>query len=597
MQPTLIDDARAALATARRSLADDPTAAAAQARDILAADPGNASALRVLGAALRRLNQPAKAAQAEQEAFAASTRSATHHAASQALDAGQRDKAKAMIERLLAEDPLDVMAMILLGMAASDDDDFETAEPLLRNAVALAPDEPAPRLALAQFLHRSKRPALALAEIDQFAPEIAGIEVAVSLRAELYSALGRLDQELALLEPLHAASPDPSRYGLRIGHALRSLGRNDEAEAMYRSILAVIPNEGTSWWSLVNLKTVTFDERDLTAMKQALTLPDMAVQNHIRLNFALGKAEEDRGEPAAAFAYYAEGNRLRSTISHYKREPLTEWIDNVCKTLTPAFYAARADQGALADDPIFIVGMQRSGSTLVEQVLASHPMIEGTAELTDMPNLMRQLGETAARANQPTLRYLAGLPASRLRAMGDAYLSASRVHRVTDRPLFTDKMPNNWMYVGVIRLILPNARIVDVRRDPLACCFSNWKQLYARGLDHSNALDTMGHHYADYVRLMRHFDGAQPGKIHRIIYDDLVDDLEGGVRALLDYLGVPFDPACLDFHSTRRAVRTISAGQVRKPINRAGIEQWKPFDQWLGPLREALGDTLDDWRK
>ena len=240
--------------------------------------------------------------------------------------------------------------------------------------------------------------------------------------------------------------------------------------------------------------------------------------------------------------------------------------------------------------------MQRSGSTLVEQILASHPAIEGTAELTEIPNIVRNLGETAARNNRPFERYLAALPADQVRALGESYLATSRVHRRTDRPDFTDKMPNNWMHLGLIRLILPNARFIDVRRDPMACCFSNWKQLYAQGLDHSNALDTMGRYYADYVRLMRHFDGVQPGMVHRIIYDDLVDDIEGEVRRLLDYLGLPFDPACLDFHANERAVHTISAGQVRKPINRDGIGQWKPYEQWLGPLRDALGDTLVSWR-
>ncbi|HEV2044480.1 MAG TPA: sulfotransferase, partial [Sphingomicrobium sp.] len=475
--------------------------------------------------------------------------------------------------------------------------EFEMAEPLLRRAVEHAPGQPSARMSLADLLLRSKRPTLALAELDQITGDAAASQPVLSLRASCLSALGRLDEELAILQPLAAkAAPNGIEYALRTGHALRSLGRETEAAAIYRDVTRKHPGEGTSWWSLANLKTIHFDEADIAAMEQGLALPDMPVQNAIRLHFALGKAHEDRRDAAAAYRHYADGNRLRASISRYDPLMIGEWVDKCIGFFVPAFYAARAGQGAPANDPIFIVGMQRSGSTLIEQILASHPAIEGTAELTDIPNIVRHLGETAASHNRPFERYLASLPADQVRTLGETYLETSRVHRRTDRPLFTDKMPNNWMHLGLIRLILPNARIIDVRRDPMACCFSNWKQLYAKGLDHSNALDTMGRFYADYVRLMRHFDGVQPGMVHRIIYDDLVDDLEGEVRRLLDYLGLPFDPACLDFHANERAVHTISAGQVRKPINRDGIDQWKPYEQWLGPLREALGDTAGDWR-
>ena len=233
---------------------------------------------------------------------------------------------------------------------------------------------------------------------------------------------------------------------------------------------------------------------------------------------------------------------------------------------------------------------------MIEQILASHPEIEGTAELTELPNIARDLGELAKERGETFEQYFAGRSANQLEALGQSYLNDSQVHRSTSRPRFTDKMPNNWMYLGVIRSILPNARIIDVRRHPLSCGFSNWKQLYAFGLDHSNTLETMGQFYREYVRLMRHFDGVQPGMVHRVIYEDLVDNVEDEVRRLLDYLDLPFDPACLQFHSNERAVRTISAGQVRKPLNREGLDQWRAFEQWLGPLKDALGDTLDDWR-
>ena len=597
LQRTIIADPNAALAQARQLVASDPAAAEAQARLLLGSYPDNPATLRLLGQALRRLDRRDEAARTEQQALAVSGQSPAHQAAASALQSGDTRQAMGILQQLLSDDSNDVLALTMLGLHWMRQNQFQMAETLLRRAVDQAPDDAATRMALAELLVRSKRATLALEELDGITAADEQSEQLMSLRAECMSALGRIEEELAILAPMVArGDPRDVGFALRTGHAHRSLGRDGEAAATYRAILARDPAEGTSWWSLANLKAERFDEADITAMQQALTLPDNQVQNRIRLNFALGRAFEQQRDPAAAYRHFAEGNRLRDSISPYDPLVVSEWIERNERYYVPRFYAARAGLGAPDRDPIFIVGMQRSGSTLVEQILASHSAIEGTAELAEMPNLVRELGETAAHHNQSFERYVAGLPADRLRALGETYLTASRVHRRTDRPLFTDKMPNNWMHVGLIRLILPNARIVDVRRDPMACCFSNWKQLYARGLDHSNALDTMGRFYADYIRLMRHFDGVQPGAIHRIIYDDLVEDLEGGVRRLLDYLDLPFDPACLDFHSNARAVQTISATQVRKPINRDGMNQWQPYDQWLGPLRDALGDTLDTWR-
>ena len=557
-------------------------------------DPG---ALRRRARALRLEGEAADAGALERQALEASTRLPAYTAAAQALQSGNGAGARNMLERLIAADDSDVLALTMLGLAWTGIQEYERAEPLLRRAVDLAPDEASTRMALAELLLRSRRPAKALAELDAVPMDLQSSEPIQSLRAEALNALGRLDEELAIVQPLAArGGPRDVGYALRSGHALRALGREEEAKAIYRSIVARFPGEGTSWWSLANLKTIRFDDDDLATMEQALATIEMPVQNRIRLNFALGKGHEERREAAAAFDHYAEGNRRRAEIAPYDRAMIGDWVDRCIAAFTPGFFAARAGQGAPDRDPIIIVGMQRSGSTLVEQILASHPAIEGTAELTDIPNIVRMLGEEAAGAGRSFEAHLAALPADRLRKLGDAYLAASRVHRRTDRPNFTDKMPNNWMHLGLIRAILPNARIVDVRRDPMACCFSNWKQLYAQGLDHSNALDTMGRYYADYVRMMRHFDAVQPGLVHRIVYDDLVDDVEGGVRSLLDYLGLPFDPACLDFHSNERAVHTISAGQVRRPINREGMNQWIPYDQWLDPLREGLGETLGHWR-
>lgn len=597
LQGTTIANIKSALADARTLLAINPAAAEKQARVLLAADIGNPPVLRLLGAALRCQGKTIAAATAEHQALEASMRDAGHRAVGQAIQAGDLKRAQALLWGLVRDDESDVLALMTLGRQAAHAGEFAAAEPLLRRAVALAPEEPATRMALAELLHWVSRPALALAEIDAMNPATARVEAVQSLRADILTALGRLEEALEVLQGLTSpAEQNFAYYGLRIGHALRSLGRQDEAIAAYRAIIDLHPGEGAAWWSLANLKTVRFDDADIATMAARLAKADMPVVNRICLNFALGKAYEDRRDAEIAYGHYSTGNRLCQSISNYDPLIISQWVDKSIALFTPAFFAARANQGSLAPDPIFIIGMQRSGSTLVEQILASHSAIEGTAELTIIPNIVLQLRAAAACANKSFERYFLAVSPGQLRTLGQSYVEASRVHRSTDRPFFTDKMPDNWRYLGLIRAILPNVRIVDVRRDPMSCCFSNWKQLYAHGRDHSNTLEAMGGLYANYVRLMRHFDAAQPGMIHRIIYDDLVNDLEGEVRRLLDYLDLPFDPSCLDFHANDRAVRTISAGQVRKPINREGIGQWQMFEQWLGPLKAALGDTLDQWR-
>jgi hypothetical protein len=330
-------------------------------------------------------------------------------------------------------------------------------------------------------------------------------------------------------------------------------------------------------------------------MERGLVIPQAPVVNRIRLNFALGKALEDRREPERAFHHYDEGNRLRDSIATYQPGKITSWVDQAETAYSEEFFAERATYGFPAPDPIFVIGMQRSGSTLVEQILDSHPQIEGTAELTELPTIVREQGEVAHRRGISFSEHLRRMEPEEMRALGEDYMRRAAVFRLTDKPHFTDKMPANWLYAAAIRLWLPNAKIVDVRRHPLACCFANWKQLYGKGLEHTYSMENMGRYYADYVRLMQLMDRVQSGKIHRVIYERLVEDTEGEVRRLLDYLGLPFDEACLNFHSNERSVRTISAEQVRRPINREGLDQWRPYEQWLGPLKSALGTALEDW--
>ncbi len=596
VKPSIVADPNAVLKQARQLLASDPAAAVTHARRLLEDAPAEPILLRLIGAGLRKLGKGDEAEQAEKQAIEASTRSPAHREAARAIAAGDKQKAEAILGALIRRDDTDVVALVMLGLQLSVESDFEVAESMLRKAVEAAPADVSARRALAEHLQRAKRSVQALEELDRLGEAGNSTEVQ-SLRASILRDLGRQEEEVAILQKLAATSPRPETFQIRLGHAFRTLGKVDEAIAAYRSVIAKAPFEGTSWWSLANLKTVRFTDAEIVQMERGLTMAQAPLVNRIRLHFALGKAFEDRLEAERAFRHYEEANGLRQTITTYNPDKVKGWVDQAEATYSKEFFAERQASGSPAPDPIFVVGMQRSGSTLVEQILDSHPDIEGTAELTEFPTIIREQGDIAKRRGIMFGEHLRRMSPEELRALGEDYLQRARVYRLTDKPYFTDKMPANWMYVGVIRLVLPNAKIIDVRRHPLACCFSNWKQLYGKGLEHTYSMENMGRYYADYVRLLRLLDSVQPGKIHRVIYERLVDDVEGEVRRLLDYLGLRFDEACLNFHSSQRSVRTISAEQVRRPINREGLDQWRPYEQWLGPLEQALGPVLEDWDK
>ena len=350
---------------------------------------------------------------------------------------------------------------------------------------------------------------------------------------------------------------------------------------------------GEAWWSLANLKTVKLGAADIAAMQAALAgSPEPRAEDLFHLHFALGKAHEDLGEAEAAFRHYAEGNRLRRAGIVHDADAFSAEIDAAVSTFTAPFLAARRNGGCPAPDPIFIVGLPRSGSTLIEQILASHSQVEGTMEL---PDLMMIASRLAARVEAGEFADFGAMmaaltPADRQR-LGEEYLERTRIHRKSGKPRFIDKMPNNWQHVGLIRLILPNATIIDARRHPMGCCFSAWKQHFARGQGFSYDLVDVGRYYRDYVRLMAHFDAATPGATTRVIYEEMVADTETQVRRLLSAVGLAYEPACLEFWRNDRAVRTASSEQVRQPIFTDGVDHWKAYAAWLGPLGETLGDV------
>ena len=459
---------------------------------------------------------------------------------------------------------------------------YKDAETLLRRALELSPAFTAARANLAIALYRQNKPAEAIAELDLVLEDDPDNLGHANLKAAALGRIGGFDEAIALYGAVLKEAPGQPRVWMSYGHMLKTVGRQADGVAAYRSAIEIAPELGEAWWSLANLKTVKFDAADIATMQAGLARADISDEDRFHLDFALGKAFEDRRQPPQAFAHYTAGNTLRRTRLAYDADETETFVNRSIALYTPDFFAARQG-GNPAGDPIFVLGMPRAGSTLVEQILASHPLVEGTSELPDIPALARQAGYPGS---------VADLTHEQLHALGEEYLQRTRIQRRTDRPYFIDKLPNNWAHLPFIHLILPNAKLIDARRHPLGCCFSNFKQHFARGQAFSYALDDMGRYYRDYVRLLAHVDTVLPGRVHRVLYEAMVDDTETQVRALLFACGLEFDSACLNFHKTDRAVRTPSSEQVRQPIFRDGTEAWTAFDPWLAPLKTALGDVL-----
>jgi tetratricopeptide (TPR) repeat protein len=501
-----------------------------------------------------------------------------------ALNENRLDVAERLLKPHLKEDPFDPAAIRMLAELAARIGRLTDAENLLRRAIEIAPGFAAARSNLAMVLGRTGRPAEALELLDEiFAidPEDLGI---MNLRAATLGKLGDFGEALGLYEELLQKTPNQPRIWLSYGHMLKTVGRQPEGIAAYRRALSLQPNLGEAWWSLANLKTVKLDHSDIASMERALKSPGLSDQDRLHLDFALGKAMHDAGRVDEAFAHYAKANALRLEEEPYEPARLSRTVDLSIERFTPDAFAERPG-GCDARDPIFIVGLPRAGSTLIEQILSSHSLVEGTAELPDIPAMVRKIG------SDPSAFLKIG--EAEREELGREYLKRAGVQRRTDRPFFIDKLPNNWLYVPFIQLILPNANIIDARRHPLGCCFSNFRQHFARGQPFTYDLEHIGRYYSDYVRFMAHIDRVLPGRVHRVIYERMVDDTETEVRRLLEHCGLEFEPAVLEFHKTERAVRTASSEQVRRPIYREAKDEWRAYEAHLGPLKAALGSVLD----
>ena len=513
--------------------------------------------------------------------------------ASAALQAGDSGDAERLLRKHLLEQPMDVAALLKLAELAVQQYHIEEATALMRRAAGADPTQSG-RLALIRHLQQFVGAKVALAEIELLPTAIRDSFEILAIEAAARGSLGDHERQIAIYERLAGAAPNIPPLWKALGDALKTVGRTDQAIAAIRRAIEVRPSYGEAWWTLSNFKSFTFSDRDMTAMKKALR-SKLSDEDALHFHFALGQAFEQRGEFAQSFKHYDAGNAIRRKGLDPAAMRVTGHVDRATSTYTSELYDRHGGGGCRASGPIFVLGLHRSGSTLIEQILASHPGIEGTIELTVMPQIWDRLARMAALASRDPFEEIARLEGEDLRKIGEEYIERTAAFRTTDRPYFVDKLPANWMNLGLIRLALPNARIIDARRHPMACGFSNFKQNYASGIVFSYSQESIGHFYRDYVRFMEHFDRIQPGAVHRVLNERLIDDPEGETRRLLDFIGVPFNPACLEPHKTERAIATPSSEQVRRPINREGVDHWRHYEQWLGPMKLALGPALETW--
>lgn len=534
----------------------------------------------------------AKGRQAEADAAAAQVRrlkamprellAVTNH-----LHEGRLLRAEEICRHFLRRNPKDIEGMRLLAQIGMKLGILDDAEFLLESAVTFEPDNVQLRLDYMEALRRRQKYARSREQAEVLFERDPGNPLFQSHLAIESMQTGEYDRAFTMFGKVLDKLPRDPATNTSLGHALKTTGRQDEAVAAYRAAIDAKPDHGDAWYSLANLKTYSFSGAEMAAMREQAERPDLGFMDRVHFSFALGKAHEDREEYGLSLQFYEQGNDLKRRQTRYSADAMSAELQKQKDICTADLFASREGAGHQAPDPIFILGLPRAGSTLLEQILASHSMIDGTMELPDILALAHRLrGRRAGTSQYPEVLHELGN--DKLSGFGRDYIESTRIHR-QGAPFFIDKMPNNFRHIGLIQLILPNAKIIDARRAAMDCCFSGFKQLFAEGQEFTYGLTEIGRYYSDYVELMAHWDKVLPGKVLRVRHEDVLDDLEGQVRRMLDYLQLPFDEACLNFHQTERAVRTASSEQVRKPINRSGQGAWEPYAPWLGELREALG--------
>jgi tetratricopeptide (TPR) repeat protein len=580
------------------ALADSlqPLAALAAVRRAVQLKPSMPDAWRTIGDYLTASGDTAGADAAYAQHIKASTRDPKLLTAASALVEGRISQAEAILRAHLKQYPTDVVAIRMLAEVAARLGRNASAETLLERCLELAPSFDPARHQYAIVLQRQNKSAAALQQLDRLESVDPRNSTYRNLKAVVLTKIGEYRESIKLYEEVLAVHPEHPRIWLSYGHALATEGREQDSMAAYRKSIGLAPDLGEAYWSLANLKTFRFTMPEKQAMQTQLARTDLSEEARCHFDFAMGKALEDERQYAESFAHYELANRLRHRHVNYDADEMAEFVRRSKVLLTAEFFARREGFGISAPDAVFIVGLPRAGSTLVEQILASHSQVEGTMELPDLLMIAGALAGRKEASDEPRYPAVLGeLSAETSQGLGRQYMEQTRIQRKTSKPFFIDKMPNNFLHIGLIRLILPNAKIIDARRHPMACCFSGYKQQFAEGHRYSYSLEDLGRYYREYADLMAHFDRIGPGKIHRVIYEHMIEDTEGEVRRVLAYCGLEFESDCLRFYQNDRPVRTPSAQQVRQPIYRDGMEHWRNYEPWLARLELALGDALDSY--
>jgi len=507
--------------------------------------------------------------------------------ASSLLNEGELAAAERVARQYLQRHGAHVEAMRILAQISIQLNVLDDAEILLENSVSMRPEDAAARFEYAYVLTQRRRYTLALPQILQLLREDSRNPLYRKLHALICDGLGRTDEALQIYAGLLQERPQDTELSVSMAQILRTRGASDAAVRLLKPALHAPASLGIAALALSNIRGYRFDDQEIGYLRRAEAAPATRLADRYQLCFALGKVLEERAQYEESFAYYSRGNALKRSEIKVNPETLIQTMRRQPLVCTREFFAARRGLGCRRPDPIFIVGMPRAGSTLLEQILASHSQIDGTLELPDIPRLVHQFRDRDPDAPHRYPAVLAELSPDQLRRLGEEYLEETRIHR-KGAPFFIDKLPNNFRDIGFIHLILPNAHIIDARREAMACCFGNFKQLFPYGMEFKYSFQELARYYCHYVALMEHWDAVLPGKILRVHYEDVVGDLEASVRRMLEFLGLSFEPACLKFYETVRTVRTVSSDQVRRPISREGLSQWRHFEPWLGPLKEAL---------
>jgi len=579
-------------------------------REALALRPELAEAWSALARVLRVIGDRPGAAAAAAKAEALNSATPCGVPTPRGLPQGKRDQAERKLRETLTlaaprpaeivlnehllHKPDDVAALRILAQIKRQDRKVKVAENLLNRAIDLAPDYIGARCDLVDLLIDRMKAAPALKHIDFLLSQSPKDDVSLRLRASALAIIGEDQAAIEIYETMIKTRviKDPNlwlNYALRLHYT----GRQKDCVRAFRKCIELQPTRGEAYWGIANLKYETLTQDDVDTILHHLAHSPMTQTDHFHLHYTLGFAFEKAGDFERSFRHYSAGAAVRSaelaeTGEPYNADDRTRRVENTKALMSAAFFTARLGAGHPSAAPIFVLGMPRSGSTLVEQILSSHSAIEGTQELPEIVHIALELG--AGQADSPRfLQTISELSATELTELGQRYLENTAPYRKTDRPFFIDKMPFNWVNTGLIHLMFPNAKIIDTRREPMSCCFSVYKQMIARGAEFAYDLGDLGRFYNDYVDLMAHFDAVLPGRVHRVVYEQMVDDTENEIRRLLDYCGVPFEESCLRFWETKRSVATPSSQQVRKPIFRDALEQWRNYEPWLGPLKAALG--------